>query len=49
MRPEATCCAGSIGSPRPREAYRSALALVTNPSERAFLERRLREVATSAD
>ena len=35
--------------PQAAEAYRNALALVTNASERAFLERRLREVATSAD
>ena len=34
-----------LGSARkPREAYRRALALVTNDSERRFLERRLREV-----
>ena len=27
------------------EAYRRALALVTNPAERGYLERRLREVS----
>ena len=35
-------------SEKAAESYRQALALVTNDSERRFLERRLREVEASA-
>ena len=39
-----TCFAGWVAASRRRAAYRRALELATNPQERAFLERRLREV-----
>ena len=39
-----TCCAASESPAKPRESYARALELVTNDSERRFLERRLKEV-----
>ena len=45
MRPAPTCCAGSSAGAEAEKAYRRALELADSPPERAFLERRLAEVA----
>ena len=43
--PPAPICCAALGSPaEAAKSYARALALVTNESERRFLERRLREV-----
>ena len=43
-RPAPTSCAGWEGTTEAAEAYRRALALVTNDAEKRYLERRLGEV-----